>query len=566
MKRMLKKLAALALSGAMVLSLSVTALADSDYGDTEVEGTGSIEGVKEEDVIVVTVPTVSDAQGYTNAIVDPFNLIQRSGGYAYNGEKSLSTEGAVNPFKTTVTKKVGNTETTEAVSHLMYFKNTAVTKDAEGNETSEVTYSGISDEMTITNKSDHAISVALSLETTEGFDSLKMLDAASMDAAATALDAKTEPSIFLALASGSTVKPVLTPGQVIPTASILDEEGKGYLTGVRVIKGADATEDLMGVLNTADFLSKISFEITATKATNGDATAVEADDFDQKVKVATTLDTALSGDGWSVAGDDNTDKNLYGIFATDSAPAANPTVTIDIKKTVDSVAKTVAQVEFKFDTAAVAEAVKTANATLTVANKFGVSLEVNDGSAVITKDLNWVEDAYELIKTGAGTDGVNNVYRNVMLDAYSTGDKKDDFESLSFQLLAGITAASTWGDPDDFDLEALSYTLTWEIEKCENMGPSARVTTYLTKQASTGTIKYSLGLGSGAATELSTVTYGASNTNYALVDTGTNANWNKTTRTITLNSTKNADIFAAGSVTLHFNNGDDVTVDVKEST
>jgi hypothetical protein len=555
MKRMMKKLLALALSGAMVLSMGVSALADDEYGDREINASGSMEGVKEEDVIVVTVPTEAEATGYSNMIVDPFNLIQRSGGHAYNGSEAgkVAAADAVNPFKTTVTKKNNQgQDVTEAVSHLMYFKNTTVTKDAEGNETSEVTYSGTSDKMTITNKSDHAISVALSLEATDGFDApLEMLDAASMDAAATSLDSATSPKVFLALISGNTVKPVLAPEQVLPNVTLTDTEKKGYVTSVEIVKGANATEETMGELNAA--FDKITFAVTATKATNAQAT-VDADDFDQTVTVTATVDNSLSG--WTVAGDSGTAKNLYGTFATDSAPAANPTATIDIMKGND----VVAQVNVAFSTVKVAEAVKTANATLDVANKFGIKLEKNDGVAKISKDLNWVEDAYTLVKTGVGADGLNNVYRNIMLEDYATGDKKDDFENISFQIAAGITAASKWTDPEDANVGTLGYTLTWEIEPCTDMGPSARATTYLTKQKSAGIVKYSLGLGDSAATQLTSVTWGDNNTAYDINASGVH---DKSAQTIVINSTSAADIYAAGKVKLNFDNGASVDVDMK---
>lgn len=178
MKKLMKKLAALALAGAMTLSLGVSALATStptpgevnDWGDTTTtghsDGVGKNETTNVAQPVKVVVP-VADASLF-NMVLDPHSLIQQTEASAYGDS---------------VTFDFGD----ENAPNKLFFKNgTAYGPNSGG--------------LTVVNKGFDPIKVQLDLEVNK--HNANKTDKVSIVGTKAALAATSTPALYMALVSG----------------------------------------------------------------------------------------------------------------------------------------------------------------------------------------------------------------------------------------------------------------------------------------------------------------------------------------------------------------------------
>ena len=185
MKKLMKKLAAIALAGTMILSCAVmtasaTENVKNDYTSGSSEGKGSNESNKLENPVRVVLPTESNT--VFNMKLDPHQLIK-------------STEGA----------RYAN-QTFDYENTKLFFL------------TSANTWTGSSQSLTVVNKGDVNISLGIDLEVDKGASAFDFVDDKED------LEDAESPAMYLALVSGENVKPVQAAGPKVMGAVSSDKD------------------------------------------------------------------------------------------------------------------------------------------------------------------------------------------------------------------------------------------------------------------------------------------------------------------------------------------------------
>lgn len=587
MKRMLKKLSALALAGAMVLSLGVSALATEPGEPTTIEGTGqsriiaasggatgsgSTQGGLPDDVIKIKLP-VNAAAGTFNLYFDPHNLIRESG-------NAMELESA---------------DATFANDTLVYFKNKGDTPS----------FSKTSDAIKVINKSSVPISVSMDATWNKGQASYKLARTAEELAD---LKAKGQAALFLYVAEDhtDTTSPVVDTTRGIPTVS-----GGGFTyPKTNAASGTVPSKTANDLVYLNKYLKSIKFEYTdnadaddvqninygATGKTpanwqfaialqNNKTPAVTfsnvgtaiptytsynssgaATNNQYKATVAAALDvvTANNADG----------SKSYSIKADANGNIPDPVSVLKIQRGTTG-NPDVALITFEWDYEAIAKNGFSLTEKVTADDNSGdyetysidnTSLQFQSGSgAKVDTDLNRVDGAYKL-----GKDEQTNRLARVLNSPYTYDESDDDkWESVSFNLTAAITdgdvCAKAWDTAftTDADNEG-SLSLTWKATPCPDFDPVVKVTSPLTTATGTATVKIDWGVGAKKATAITAASYDVSGTATELPIA--NIVVNNDTATIT----SVAGLFngANGKLTLTFKHADTgyktkVTVDLK---
>ncbi|WP_044936442.1 hypothetical protein [Pseudobutyrivibrio sp. LB2011] len=267
-----KKLFAVAMATMMVMSMSITALADDNNGSTE--GTGTSEGHVERKCTNVKLPTVDESTNIFNYTMDPERLIAETSNAKYGDDVLFPT---------------GDDD------KGVYFIN-----GTNGN--GKTVYTNSSNVLNAVNKSSHAINLTVTAEAVESAGGKDIPLVAQADLA----DA-TEASLYLGLTVGDTTKEITetaatqtvtlngTPGNFIVA---VNEDGDGYEYRVKTLaewQGGDAnkTQDEYDATWQKTIIA-LEGETTTGKAIASDTTA-------PKVKVTWSWVDPTANAGPSVA-------------------------------------------------------------------------------------------------------------------------------------------------------------------------------------------------------------------------------------------------------------------------
>lgn len=298
MKRM-KKLMSVLMAIVMVMSLSVTALADDpapvttyDNAKGNSTGTGTNEGPMEDHPIKIVLPTVAD--GTYNMILDPHDLLARTNNKKFTG-------------KTFVTNYSDATKT----NNRLFFND------------STDHYDGKSASATVTNKSFDDVNLIVTVEVDPKTNTFDFIDAPS------ALDDTLETAqMYLAVTDGTQTAAVAAPPADAegtlgdPTATVTNDGAEHYLTGATFAWTADATDELKTSLNEG-------FDGVKIKPT----VSLESDS-DGKYHITVEGATAIVvDDGATVEATSGTDSLVVDIYNGDATvKVATLTLTLDSSK------------------------------------------------------------------------------------------------------------------------------------------------------------------------------------------------------------------------------------------
>jgi hypothetical protein len=506
MKHMMKRLAAIALAGAMVLSLSVTALADdperdhlvdqngaNDTNTAKGEAQGAIrnQGTIPDPVIKVKLPTT--AANVFDVYIDPHNLIQESSAAMFTEDASAF-----------------------ATDTLVYFKNNGDT----------VTYSKTSDDIKIVNKS----SVPVSVEMEAKWDK----------AAATYSLAKDAADLAASKAAGDAALYLYMKDSMGNEAAVVEKDkGTPVLTfGVEKSTVADentATTDVAAskLSNLPKFIKSVKFEWTAAadaqdmKLINEGETGKTPTDwaftFTGTAKKTPTVafDVSKLPNYTTLSG---TTLNTNNTYKTVAAPAVNITETLNMdgSKTysVDggkavSVLKLqkgttdIALITFEWDYEAIGansyeikEKAKNTSADTTYTTYVMKLTGASGEGAKFTTDVNRTDGAYTLQKNSAG-----NALEWKLGDTFT-----DDtaFHSLSFNLTGAITdgdvCAKAWDTAFPTTVTNATLDVTWKVYACDAVDPSVEVTTAIGSSGS-AQLKVDWGFGDKKTTAITAASY-----------------------------------------------------------
>jgi len=453
MNRVLKKLIAVALTGAMVMSLGVSAMAGNVTPEThELDGNLSSEGALPPDVVSFTAP--APASGSFNLIVDPHDLIRTSAA----AEKAKSDYSG---------------KTFEAGAYAFFMKN----------EDGDVSYGKESTAMKVTNKSSVPVTVKLDAyidRSVTGADKLTLVDTEEELATLTK-----KAGLYLAVKNGDTKTPISQNAfgditVVIPSALA------SYVIGSKFEWVDGVSNELKTVLSDTLTNTGKDFAVTLTKGTaaQGQTAAV-----DGKIGIA----EASWGQGAKASSD--ADTKLANTVTSN-------TRTMTIKVTDSGKAVDVAKVTFYFDMAAVKAKTDddvTGNITIKGWNK--------NPFAKVETNIDNHATAYSI------QDVSNDANFNVALkSAGGYGRVLDtsieDFPEQEFSLVAAINRDDAW-DNVGIALNNAIKTV-WDVVPYETPAdPVVTVTTPATKNGETATVTYTAGKGAVTATHLLAVTYEA---------------------------------------------------------
>lgn len=169
--RNFKKILAATLAATMVLSSSITALADGDTSGSST-GAGTSEGHVEKKATSVTLPTIADNTTPFAYTMDPEGLVVATSHEKY---------GSAVEFPASNDSQV-------------YFNNGK--KGGEGTDKDNVVYANTSAAQTVTNKSSHAIDLTVSVSASQAATDIPLVEK-------TALSDATDASLYLGLKVGS---------------------------------------------------------------------------------------------------------------------------------------------------------------------------------------------------------------------------------------------------------------------------------------------------------------------------------------------------------------------------
>lgn len=463
MKTKLKRLMAVLMAVAMVLSLSVTAFAgedDGDIGDTEVqnlnvgqedgssgkaEASSSTEGRIPDDPIDIVLPTVPEpengAAGLFDMYLDPHELITKTSAARYQ-------------------ESLGVTETTfVGDGQRLYFQ-------SDLNEEGEAVYSGDSKTLTITNKGRLPVTVDLNVDLSYGDatsdDGLAEFDL--VGSAADLADATKAPNaaMFLGLKLGNNDPvAVLEPAaNAVPTSQVY---GKGnYFTSVAFAFANDIDAEAKTALLTAlegEGTSIVGQYVAAVPATETEG-AVNA-----KVTVTPTMD------GYTF---DHTDLD-NGVIAVEEADENSTvkTLAITVKKDTTAVATiTVKVLPPNRKTMKETDTENGADYTQTI--KF-FPHAAGTGKAFIRTGISARTDAYKEQWMDPDTVGADNPAPQGMSDKgyfwaidpekATEAEEEGFYPSISFKLTGNINEDVLWDNVSD---SQISFTLTWDVFEHEN--------------------------------------------------------------------------------------------------
>jgi len=521
MKRMLKKLSAIALAGAMVLSLSVSALATAGQNGVpdqvatipaatgNTTGTGSTTGGIPADVLKIKLP-LNAAAGTFNLYFDPHNLIRQSGNAL----------------------ELGSADATFADDTLVYFQNSG----------DNVSFSKTSDAIKVINKSSVPISVNMTATWSKAAATYKLARTAEELAE---LKTKGEAGLYLYVEEDHTngTSPVVEVDRGTPVPTIT------YTKGTAQGTSPSSTETDLTLLN--KYIKSVKFEYTdnadsqdieninygapdSTTPANGKVPAnwqftftnvnnktptVTFSNAADKIPGYTSYNTsgnattanykAVATPNIEITTTNNPDgSKTYALKPDASGKVPEPKSVLKIQRGTNL---DVAYITFEWDYEAIAAngfAVEEKVGTATDYDPWTIGLTFASGSgAKVETDLNRIDGAYHLVKDTATT------MKWDLVDGYTYDEGDDDkFESVSFRLTAAITdgdvCAKKWdtafpvGNANEGTLN-----LIWAAAACTAVEPSAKVTSALASANGTATLKVDWGYGDYKATTISAATY-----------------------------------------------------------
>ena len=451
MKRM-KKLLAVVLALAMVLSLGVSALASNsgeqtDYTTATDELTGSTtnEGAMEANKISIILPVTTT--GMYDMKLDPHDLIFRTSADKYTGKTFDYVEDA-------------NSNPTQK---LFFLTNATVTGDQKN-------YTKDSAALKIINKGMDDIDVTVTVEVDVKDNEFDFVAADGLDNAAE------EAQMYLAVVSGN--------DKEVVTAPAADAEGEAYDPSAKITSGTYLKDAALTILNADAVTESINNAL-------GNVKIVANYDGDSSGKVTFTLQgvdsdvievTGLPSDG--IVGDsDGGDK--------------------DVELMINDGSNEFAKVTFKVDTSVTAAINTATNAAEIKLAGGGVKLPVS--SAVLTKTVAGSPDAFV---EEWNTSKEAYVWTRLPATPANTGDPafaEADYKDMSFNLTGNINAADAWDDLSAAD-NAIDIKVIWKAEKSTG-GDSGNGGSGATNANPTVTLKSAPLSSVGAVTY--TVTYGS---------------------------------------------------------
>lgn len=580
MKRMLKKWAAIALAGAMALSLCVSALADAgdptelgriEAASGQATGSGTTTGGIPADVIKIKLP-VNAAAGTFNMYFDPHNMIRQS-----NNALEL-----------------GGSDATFADDTLVYFKNKGDT----------VSFSKTSDPIKVINKSSVPVSVDMTATWNNGGSTYKLARTADELAQ---LKEKGEAALFLYVEEDhtKTTSPVVDDTRGVPEITVTYTAGTAvgtapsptssanlqyltkYIKSVKFAYTKDATPDDVENINkgdSANHKTPADWEFTITGA-NNKTPAVASTTLGDKIPAYVSYNS--SGNPTTTAYKAQAAAALEIV----STPNADGTKTFTMKDDVDPITVLkiqrgtvdVATITFEWDYEAIG-----ANGFAVTENHLadpavkdnhympytiGLSFASGAGAKVET-DLNRLDGAYRLTKDTATTLKWDLAENGV---SYEEGDD-DKWENVSFRLNAAITdgdvCAKAW-DTAFTTGQTGVLSLIWKASACPDFDPVVKVKSALTSATGTATLDVDWGVGAKKTTTISKAVYEVNGTATELPSANIAING----KTVTITSV--AGLFNAGAsgnnagangvITLTFKHADTgyatkVTVNLKEAS
>lgn len=526
MKRMLKKLAAIALVGAMALSLSVSALATGTPTISGMGAQGSASGQVEsqgripDDVVRVRMPLT--AANVFDMYVDPHNLIRESA----NAMEVGGAGTAVDLF---------------ATDTLVYFPN-----KTDGSLTG---FSKTSDPIQVTNMSNVPVTIDMTATWTMGGTNSYDLANSADDLAAS----KTAGDAAL----------YLTLDDTLGHSAAVVKADKGTPTLTYSVAPPDTQTVTSGNTNTLknlpSFIKNIKFEFTK------DAVAEDIKLLNEggAIWTGTTEGATKTPADWKLTftkSDKKTptvafDTAQLPTYTTMSGTAPNQTLKRDNAYTVKYVTQNVSitpalqmdgtytysvpndkaetQVTFHRGTSGAAVAIITIewDYEAIAENSYDVTEVLEDSTnssnkdtytmkvtgatgsgAKLSNDLNTTEDSYKLIKNEAGT----ALKWEFNEDKGFTAEAVEKFQSVSFSLTAAITdgevCAKAWDDAFDSAVKS-QLDVVWAVSQCSAVDPTVTVTSPLTSATGSAELKVDWGYGDAKATAIKSVSFTAGSSN-----------------------------------------------------
>lgn len=465
MKRVFKKLTAIALAGAMVLSLGASALAtDSNTAvnnsNSPLQGTVTNEGPFPAEVLTfrVAAPTAGDF----DLIVDPHDLIRESA-------KSEKTKAAY---------QQGSFEE----GAYAFFK-----KQEDG----DITFGKESSTLTVTNKSSTPITVQLNAKLNKGMPNADKITLVDTEAELATLAKKA--GLYLAVKNGEAETPISQNafgniGVTVPA------DAADFITGAEFewIDGVSnklkkALNDSIDTTDTTSSGKTAEFAITVTAAVT--TTGSEADGA---IALAAPTDWGVASTTAGVSSD-----AAAKLAATNTSNTRVLTISVpDSGKAVP-----VAKITFYFNMAKVIAATAAQKSTVEAAK---VTLTKWDGNpyANVNVQAENKEGAYSVQATGTAP---NETYAYVL----DSTIENDDFPKQTFNLKAAINRDDVW---DSVGAGALSNVInvTWKIDQyIAPADPVLTVETPATKNGEVAEVSFTGGKGEYYVKDLLAVIYTA---------------------------------------------------------
>lgn len=523
MKRMMKKLASIVLAGAMVMSLlSVTALASSPTTEPTTPATaqGTVSGnvnapvTMPDDVFKIKMPTAASLAGTFNMYFDPHNLIRES-------KNALDTAGAgvdVNAF---------------ATDTLVYFKNVV---------DSTTTFSKTSDSVKIINKGNKPVNVNMTTTWSTGSGDSYILAKDTTDFDALKTDGKAALSLVLQ-DSRNNSSYVVQQDRSAPVMRVSTTSGAGT-NAVSSMTVAEAETTLKALVkdikfvytDNADVQDMTNINVGKTDTGKGPANwsfvitpqakkipVVKFENIatcvpDYKSTNGTTVNSAPYKASDSVAVAINEYKNEDNSITYSLAAGTKAQSVIKITRGTSTNSPEVAQIIIDWDYEALGKLheieggtnytteVSKAGANTTSAGdnkKVYLEFKADPGEgAKMDTALNRVDGAYEITKSGS-----NDLQYSLTSDFADEADEK--FQSLSFNLTAAITDTEDCIEAWDTAMTANDGLLTvkWAVTNCEEVDPSATVTTEMASASDNAELKVDWGYGDKLTDSISAASF-----------------------------------------------------------